>query len=185
MNNKLKQDYYVFVDNFITPNRAVSLYNNFKQEVNKYPQAFVKDPQCPSSFSVYNYKPFLILLCEQTNFMTEFMGEPMLPSYSYARLYQKNEVLKKHKDRPSCEISVSLHLNGDSPWDIWFTKPNGEKISYNLKPGQAVIYQGMLSEHGRDVYQGNNYGQVFLHYVRAEGEHWEHFFDRINNGCSR
>jgi len=117
--------------------------------------------------------------------MTEFMGEPMLPSYSYARLYQKNEVLKKHKDRPSCEISVSLHLNGDSPWDIWFTKPNGEKISYNLKPGQAVIYQGMLSEHGRDVYQGNNYGQVFLHYVRAEGEHWEHFFDRINNGCSR
>jgi len=132
------------------------------------------------SFSIYNYQPFLKLLCKKIPVVSELMGEEMLPTYTYARLYQHNDVLKKHIDRGSCEISLTLHLGGDALWPIWMTKPCGETAELNLTPGQAVLYQGMVSEHWRDAYQGNNYGQVFLHYVRANGEYWHHFGDRVN-----
>jgi hypothetical protein len=34
----------------------------------------------------------------------------MLPTYSYARIYANGDELKKHRDRPACEVSVTLHL---------------------------------------------------------------------------
>lgn len=179
MNQELQDNNYIIVDNFIDASEANNLYKFFKQEVLTKPDLFVLDPQCPKSFSIYNYRPFLILLCNKVKFMSELMNEPMLPTYSYARLYQKGEVLKPHRDRPSCEISVTLHLGGDAPWDIWFTKPNADKVYCNLEPGQAAVYQGMVSEHGRGEFKGSNYGQVFLHYVKANGEHWNNFFDRL------
>lgn len=141
---------------------------------------FTNDEQCPLSCAVYNYRPFLKLLCNKIPKVSELMGEDMFPTYSYARLYQHNETLKKHTDRGSCEISLTLHLGGDAPWPIWLTKPCGEKVEVNLTPGQAILYQGMVSEHWREAYQGNNYGQVFLHYVRADGEYWDHFGDKVN-----
>lgn len=185
MNPDLEHNYYKVLDNFISSDRANSLYTQFQQDIKDCPDAFTVDVQCPKSTAIYNYQPFLILLCEKVNFMSELMQEPVLPTYTYARLYKHGEILHPHTDRPSCEISVTLHLGGDMPWDIWFTKPNGEKMYYNLKPGQAAVYQGNVSEHGREEFKGTNYGQVFLHYVRANGEHWEHFFDRINSASNR
>ena len=111
--------------------------------------------------------------------MSEKMGELMFPTYCYSRVYKKGEVLEKHTDRPACEISITLHLGGDHEWLIYFTKPNGEQISYSLKSGQAIIYLGMISEHWRDAFQGQEYGQVFLHYVRGRGENWVCYFDKF------
>lgn len=185
MIKELQDNYYVIVDNFITPDKAKGLYDTFKKDVEDNPHAFTKDSQCPKSFAMYNHKLFLTLLCEKVSFMSDILQEPVLPTYSYARLYKKDEVLKPHIDRPSCEVSVTLNIGGDKDWYIWFTKPNKEIVRCNLKPGQAAIYLGMFSEHWRDAYKGDNYGQVFLHYVRANGEHWQNYYDRINNGCVR
>lgn len=185
MIKELQDNYYIIVDNFITPNKARGLYDAFKKDVGDNPHYFTKDPQCPKSFAIYNHKLFLSLLCDKVSFISDIIQEPVLPTYSYARLYQNQEVLLPHTDRPSCEISITLHLGGDTDWDIWFTKPNGEAVSYNLKAGQAAIYLGMVSKHWRETYEGKEYGQVFLHYVRANGEHWQHYYDRINNGCFR
>lgn len=179
MNQQLKDNNYVIIDNFIDSNRASKLYNHFLKEVTDYPHLFNHDEQCPSSFAIYNYRPFLKLLCEKISYMNDIMNEPMLPTYCYARVYQNGEILKKHLDRPSCEISVTLHLGGDHPWNIYMTKPNDESIGIDLKPGQAIIYQGMISEHWRDPFEGNNYGQVFLHYVKGDGNYWEHYGDRM------
>src|SRR5438552_8675418 len=33
----------------------------------------------------------------------------LYPTYSYLRVYKRGDVLGKHQDRPSCEISVSLN----------------------------------------------------------------------------
>jgi alkylated DNA repair dioxygenase AlkB len=128
---------------------------------------------------MYDYKWFVHLLLARLPIMNELMQELMLPTYSYARIYAKDDELKKHKDRPACEVSVTLHLGSDgSKWPIWFTKPNGETVSYDLEPGQAVVYLGMVSEHWRDKFEGNEYAQVFLHYVRFGGEHWDVYFDK-------
>lgn len=179
MNQELEKNNYIVIDNFIDIELANKLYNTFLSDVQNNPQIFKKDSQCPLSYAYYNYHKFLILLCNKVSFMSDIMQEPMLPTYSYARVYQHGEVLNKHLDRPSCEISVTLNLGGDHPWNIYMTKPNGEVVGINLQPGQAVIYQGMISEHWRDAYEGKNYGQVFLHYVRGNGEYWQYYGDRI------
>ena len=43
-------------------------------------------------------------ICQKT---LALIGKEVLPTYSYARLYTEGEILSKHKDRPSCEISVT------------------------------------------------------------------------------
>ena len=100
------------------------------------------------------------------------------PTYSYARIYKTGDVLHRHKDRFSCEISTTLNLGGD-PWPIHLEAkknvgiPDGKKytassnnkgISINLKPGDMLVYQGMVLEHWREEFQGDNCAQVFLHY---------------------
>jgi hypothetical protein len=171
---------YLILDNFIESEKAEQLYKELKEDIKNNPQAFHVDDQCPKSTAIYNYQPFLNILCKKIKNISDVMEESMLPTYTYARLYKNSEILEKHTDRPSCEISITLHLGGDHEWPIWMTKPNGEEVSIELKPGQAIMYQGMVSPHWRDEFEGTEYGQVFLHYVRGEGIYWEHYGDRIN-----
>ena len=180
LKQQLLDNNYLVIDNFITKEKAKELYSYFKEEAAKNPQAFAYDDQCPKSLAMYDFRWFVELLIDKIPFMSEVLEEPMFPTYSYARIYANQEVLKKHKDRHACEVSVTLHLDSDgTEWPIWFTKPDGEQVSYSLKSGQAVIYLGMISEHWRDEFQGQEYGQVFLHYVRGLGENWVCYFDKF------
>ena len=180
LKQQLLDNNYVVIDNFIPEEKARELHNYFKEEAAKNPEAFTHDPQCPKSLAMYDFRWFVELLIDKVPFMSEILEEPMFPTYSYARIYANQEVLKKHKDRHACEVSVTLHLDSDgTEWPIWFTKPNGEQVSYSLKSGQAAIYLGMISEHWRDAFQGQEYAQVFLHYVRGRGENWMCYFDKF------
>jgi predicted 2-oxoglutarate/Fe(II)-dependent dioxygenase YbiX len=51
-----------------------------------------------------------------------------------------------------------------------------------LKPGDAMMYRGTIAEHWRDEYVGEEYVQVFLHYVRSRGECAYTYFDRGEHG---
>jgi hypothetical protein len=176
---KLEEDNYLIIDNFIPLEEAKFFYQQFKNLSVEAPELFHKDSQCPLSLAMYDYKWFVHLLLARLPLMNEIMQEIMLPTYSYARLYANGDELKKHKDRPACEVSVTLHLGSDgTPWPISFTKPNNEIVSYSLKEGQAAIYLGMVSEHWREKFEGDEYVQVFLHYVRFNGEHWDRYFDK-------
>ncbi len=181
LKQQLFDNNYIVIDNFITKKKAKELYKYFKDASIKHPEAFKHgDPQCSKSLAIKDFRWFLELLIDKTPFMSEVLEEPMFPTYSYARIYANKEVLPKHTDRHACEVSVTLHLDGDgTEWPIWLTKPNGEQVSCNLKSGQAVIYLGMISEHWRDAFLGQEYGQVFLHYVRGRGENWVCYFDRF------
>jgi hypothetical protein len=53
------------------------------------------------------------LLMKMLPIMKERTGLDLIPTYSYARVYEKGAILKRHKDRPSCEISTTLNLGGD------------------------------------------------------------------------
>lgn len=179
MNQSLLNNNYLLLPNFIEPDRAKELHNTFKESIKLNPQKFRKDEQCPKSLSAYDYKWFLEILIESAPILSSIMQEPLLPTYSYARMYQHGEELEKHKDRPACEISVSVHLDNDgTPWPLNFTKPNGEIASVDLNSGQAVAYLGCESVHWRDAYQGNEHSQLFLHYVRSRGPHWDYYFDK-------
>jgi hypothetical protein len=88
-------------------------------------------------------------------------------------------VLERHKDRPACEVSLTLNLSKDKDWPIWIQTPDGKEVSLNLKSGDAVMYLGCERDHWRDTFEGNEYVQVFLHYVRSRGPNVWAVFDKV------
>ena len=122
------------------------------------------DTQIPNTYSIYGDPAFDTLLMKMLPVMKKETGLDVVPTYSYARMYKKGDELKKHKDRPSCEISTTLNLGGD-PWPIFL-----ENNKVMLKTGDMLIYEGCKLEHWREPFEGDNCGQVFLHYNNANGQ---------------
>jgi len=175
MNQQLIDNNYLYIPNFISTDHANHLYNRFTNYCIE--EQIPGDPQAKNSHAVYNYIDFLELLCEKTPEVKKFLEEPVLPTYTYARVYKENSVLVPHKDRDACEISLTVQLAGDAEWPIYIKKPNGEEVSLNLKSGDAMLYLGCEAEHWREQFQGTEYVQVFLHYVRSRGDRKYSFFD--------
>jgi hypothetical protein len=123
-----------------------------------------KDQQVPNVYSHYADFVMETLLMKVMPIMKEQTGLDLIPTYSYARVYEKGSILAKHKDRPSCEISTTLNLGGD-PWAIYL-----EGVQVDLAPGDMLVYSGCELEHWRDEFKGNLCGQVFLHYNHRKGQ---------------
>ena len=121
-----------------------------------------KDPQVPNTYSHYADVAMETLLLMVQGVMEKHTKLKLNPTYSYARIYKAGDVLKKHKDRFSCEISTTLNLGGDM-WPIHLRSKNKD-IRINLKPGDMLVYRGIELEHWREEFQGDNCAQVFLHY---------------------
>jgi len=172
---KLIDDGFAVVSNFIDSDHAKSLFEKYKGCGAIHDQDDCQTPN--SSHSVANFRKFVELLCAKNMEVANLVGEMVLPTYTYARIYKNGNVLEKHKDRPECEISLSVHLQGDRDWPIYMEKPNGEVVGVVLKPGDAVLYLGCDTPHWRDAYDGEEYGQVFLHYVLSNGIHWSRHFN--------
>ena len=175
---KLIDDGFAYIPSFISEEKAFALFENYK---NCKVVENSTDEQAPnSSYCVYNFKPFLELLCVKNMDVVHLIGEMVFPTYSYARIYRKGNVLERHVDRPACEISLTVHLWGDKKWPIYMEKPNGEAVNVVLNPGDAVLYLGCETPHWRNAYEGEEYGQVFLHYVLSNGIYWEQYFNLKN-----
>jgi hypothetical protein len=175
MNSILIKNNYLIIRNFIESDRAKQLSKDFKEECKK--ENAVGDILVLDCQGMYNYMPFLELLCEKIPEISEITEEIILPTYSYARVYRKGNILEAHKDRPSCEISLSVHLDGDISWPIWVETPEGKKEYVSLNSGDALLYLGCIAEHGREIFTGEWYTQVFLHYVRSRGPNSSAYFD--------
>ena len=76
------------------------------------------DKQIPNTFSCYADFVMETLMVKMLPVMKKHTGLDLIPTYSYTRAYKKGDILKRHKDRPSCEISCTLNLGGDS-WPIF------------------------------------------------------------------
>ena len=175
MNDALTANKYLVVRNFITEDRALDLGIEFGDHCRN--QNIPGDAQAPNSSSVYNYISFLELLCEKTPEISKIVNETVLPTYTYARVYRSGDELLRHKDRPSCELSLTVNLGGSESWDIW-VESEGKEIPITLNPGDAMIYLGADIEHWREKFNGDHYYQVFLHYVLSRGKYAQHCFDR-------
>lgn len=176
MNRKLIENNYIVIPNFISSYRAVEFASEFKEFCEK--NKLSGDSQAPNSYSKYNYISFLELLCEKTQEVSSILEETVLPTYSYSRVYLNGSILEKHIDRDACEISLTVHLNGDKPWPIYIKTPSQEERKVILNPGDALMYLGKIAEHWREQYDGDYYSQVFLHYVRSRGDCSYTYFDK-------
>jgi len=139
------------------------------------------DQQIPETYSHYGDIVMETLLQRVKPIMEEKSGVKLIETYSYARIYKKDDELKRHKDRFSCEISTTLNLGGDA-WSI-FLETSGEEgkkgVEVKLEAGDMLMYRGCELEHWREPFEGENCGQVFLHYNDSNSKNAEeNKFDR-------
>jgi hypothetical protein len=139
------------------------------------------DGQVPETYSHYSDIVMETLLVKLLPVMEKETGLKLNSNYSYARIYKKGDILKRHKDRFSCEISTTLNLGGD-PWPIYLepSEKEGLKgIKVNLNPGDMLVYKGNILEHWREPFKGMDCAQVFLHYndLKTKGSK-ENIYDR-------
>jgi len=143
-----------------------------------------KDKQIPNTYSIYSDMFMETLMMKVLPVMQQHTDMNLMPCYTYTRVYKKGDILKRHSDRPSCEISTTLHLGGE-PWPIFLDptgqktvvdehkqihKPNAPKgISIDLEVGDMLVYSGCELEHWREPFEGDNCAQVFLHYNNIDG----------------
>ena len=193
-----KKNKYSVLKNAISKELANFVYNYFKNKRNvakvlfdsRYISPFTdywgiwNDPQVPNTYSHYSDIAMETLLQQVKPVMEKHTKLKLSETYSYARIYKKGDILKRHKDRPSCEISTTLNLGGD-PWPIFIDgtgsdnvideykqihkpdAPKGTKVL--LEVGDMLVYSGCELEHWRAPFDGNICGQVFLHYNHVNG----------------
>ena len=116
------------------------------------------------------------LMLKKRDLMEKETGKKLLATYSFWRCYTKNAILKKHTDRPSCEISVTVQISNDEENYQWPIYMEGNPVY--LKKGDAVIYLGCELKHWRDEFKGDYQIQTFLHYVDAEGKNKDYYMDK-------
>jgi hypothetical protein len=190
-----KKDKYIIIKKAISGDLAKFCYDYFliKRKVAKflfdsrYISPFESmfgtwnDQQVPNTYSHYGDIVMETLLLKLSPVMEKYTKLKLNPNYSYARIYKKGDILKRHKDRFSCEISTTLNLGGDS-WPIYL-EPSGKEgekgIKVNLNSGDMLVYKGNELEHWREEFKGENCAQVFLHYnnLKTKGSK-ENIFDR-------
>jgi hypothetical protein len=176
---ELEQNNCLFVANFISNEKAQALNSWLLNE--KKDGRLINDPRVDYGLFGKAYQdapPFLELLCEKRNQVSDLVEESVIPTYSFCMSYDSESQLIKHLDRSACEISLTVHLGGDANWPIFIKKPNGDVASFDLNPGDAVIYLGCIAEHWREKFSGTYYNQVFLHYVCSNGPNAWAYFDK-------
>jgi hypothetical protein len=188
-----KKNKYVIIKKAISEDLAKFCYDYFmmKRKVartmfdTRYISQFTEyfgvwnDQQVPNTYSHYSDIVMETLLVKLLPIMEENTELKLTPNYSYARIYKKGDVLERHKDRFSCEISTTMNLGGGC-WPILLEpdvtqggvdektgnyKPSKSKgIKVLLMPGDMLVYKGNELEHWRDKLSFDDCAQVFLHY---------------------
>ena len=172
--------------NYLLLKREASKWMRDNNYISKFTPGFGtwEDTQIPNTYSQYGDFFMETLMMKVFPIMQKRTRLRLVPCYTYTRVYKKGDILKRHSDRPSCEISTTLHLGGQ-PWPI-FLDPTGTKSVINeekqiIKPnaptgfpidlevGDMLVYRGCDLAHWREPFKGDNCAQVFLHYNNLDG----------------
>lgn len=170
---KIKNNYKV-IKNFLTPEELKLL-----KEYTKIYHRFNKTNFDPSELSdtldtfVYLDPIMESLLLTKQSLVEKETGLKLFPTYTYWRMYTRFATLRRHKDRKSCEISVTVNLMNTEKWPIAM----GDNW-IDLDEGDGVIYEGCDISHERKEFNGDGYAQVFLHYVDQNGDNAEWKYDK-------
>jgi len=176
----ISKDLAAFVANYFLMKRQVldtckqaRYFSPFENILGSY-----DDDQIPNTYSHYADIAMETLMLKCQPGMEKVTGLKLYPAYTYARIYKKGDVLERHKDRFSCEISTTMNLGGDD-WPIYlepdpkkggvkpgvgYVSDNTKGVRVDLKPGDMLVYSGCELEHWREKFKGKECVQVFLHY---------------------
>jgi hypothetical protein len=177
----ISKELATFIFNYILIKRQVAKTLFETKSISPFSDEYGKfgDLQVPDTYAHYSDIVMDTLLLKCQDIMEKNTDLKLLPTYTYTRIYKNGDILKRHKDRPSCEISTTLFLGGDK-WPIYL-EPSGEVgkkgTKINLNPGDMLVYKGCELEHWREKFEGEDCAQVFLHYNRDTEENQKNIYD--------
>ena len=186
--NAISYELANFAFNYLLLKREAVKWMHKNNYISEFTPGFGKwnDKQIPNTYSCYGDMFMETLMMKALPLMQKYTEMTLVPCYTYTRVYKKGDILHRHKDRPSCEISTTLHLGGNS-WPIFLdptgadnilsgsetttvVKPNAPKgISIDLEVGDMLVYSGCDLEHWREPFEGDHCAQAFLHYNNVDG----------------
>ena len=201
---------YLIIENLCDPEKLFhpvpkkrGLFNwKGSDELDKFTYEEVEN-QVNGSVARYWHPQYRKIHSEIRLILEQVIGRKLYNTYYYDRFYFPGQELKKHTDRPACEISVTIHVstNIKESWPIWIKTPDtfedstmktliasGENRSVHLEAGDGMVYKGCERPHWRDPMPGlleskiNKdeslyYHQIFFHYVLQDGIRAHHAWD--------
>jgi hypothetical protein len=175
--SQFSEQKYVLLPSLLQRSDAALLYDYARDWVRSGDwTGDVQLPHTPARYGEPRMEALLVTLLPRIEAET---GLSLHPTYSYLRVYKQGDVLARHTDRASCEISVSVSLGyeAETPWPLWIEGAQGATAVY-MEPGDAVVYRGIECFHWRDAFHGERAAQVFIHYVDQHGPFAEWQFDK-------
>lgn len=176
-----KKDGLYVIKNFLDPDFVSFIRDYFGIRINAG-HSYLYDPQAIYSYSLYADPLMETILQNSCETIGQIIGVDLLPTYSYTRLYRKDDELTFHKDRCTCEISATISLGfpeGTEINPIYFSEnldgSNPHKVL--LEPGDLCIYRGCDLYHWRPPIQQKWYLQGFLHFVEKNGNYSHLIYD--------
>jgi hypothetical protein len=169
----LKKDFkYKIIDNFLTNEEQKLLkdYCELKHRLNVDSFDTKQNNNCDTYF--YGDPLMESLMINKKHILEKESNLKLIPTYSFWRMYSTDAILKKHRDRGSCEVSVTVQIDSDGEWPIYM---DGKAIT--IKNKQAVMYWGTDTEHWREGLKTDFQSQAFLHYVDQNGPYTDQAFD--------
>lgn len=204
-NEQFDRDGYLVVKNLWNPEELYRPVPELRGQANywgKREDQFNYAPlenQVEGSFSCYWHPQYRSIHSGIRLKLEKIIGSQLYNTYYYDRFYFSGQALSPHCDRPSCEISVTVHIstNLSNPWPVCIKTPDtkekiGEDRSVILNAGDGMLYKGCERPHWRDPmpdeYNKTWYGkkikrddlyyhQIFFHYVLANGIRSHHAND--------
>jgi len=112
------------------------------------------DPQVSNSRTFYSIKYLKVLLPIIQPKLENVWNKNLIPTYVYSRILYPGSDLKRHKDRPSCEYSVTVTLGHNYPEDFQYPIYM-EGTPIDIPIGFGATYKGCEVEHWREPLVGN------------------------------
>jgi len=178
MTNQFSEDKHVLCRGFLDreTTKTISKYLDYKIRRGAW------SPDKNPDVTAYGYyaDPLLEVVLETVQpKIEEATGLSLVPTYSFSRVYTEGEELAPHVDRPSCEISATINIASVGKASKIYIRNQTEESSYELEPGDAIVYRGCELTHWRERFESGMLNvQIMLHYVVNNGSNTPYKFDQ-------
>lgn len=165
---EFKKSGYAIVKNLVDKETIARLYEYTLQNM---PNGNLKDEQALGSPSFYQDKEMVALHQRLHPKLEELLQLKLFTTFCYYRTYRTGAILRMHKDRRACEISISVNIGQKGNlWDLWLMDQEENARNFALEPGDGLIYRGCQLNHWRGkLVEADLVSQAILSFVDRHG----------------
>lgn len=185
--SKFSKKGWYYIPDIITKEEAIEIkYQNLMGAINDLGGLKTHfDPERGNVLTCYAPPSCAFVMKRIQPILEELLGEELIPSYWFSTTYHNKGWMNCHTDRPSCEISVTMNICGDTAWPIKLKDLEGNNQSVVTPIGCGVAYLGTIVPHWRSplrTHKNDRFMQLFLHFVRKNGKYVDYAYDK-NEKC--